>query len=204
MLAPVQERKLLTPELRAKVERRARELLDLSSKIWPEHAAKFQDAPEIRYDVKNKFGGYAITGGEDDWTIRLNLILCYENEADFIEQTVGHEVAHLVCRVVFGRTKTVVEKGQPTVKKVRSHGKEWRSVMEKFGLKPATYHKYDTSSIEVKPRKRAKRGAILSISQVDDMLKRLETGFKRLPKEQQELFVLRCQDLMEGVEGDDE
>lgn len=202
--APIPERKLMTPELRAKVERRVRELLDLSAKIWPEHSAKFQDAPEIRYDVKNRFGGYAITGGADDWTIRLNLILCYENEADFIKQTVGHEVAHLVTRVVYGGTKTVVEKGVPVVKKIRSHGKEWRSVMEKFDLVAATYHKYDTSSIEVKKRKRARRGAMLTAVQVNDMLRRLETGFKRLPKIDQETFIARCQDIAEGLDGDDE
>ena len=50
-------RKLLTPELQAKIERRVRECLDIATKQWPQHEAKFQDAVMIRYDVKNRFGG---------------------------------------------------------------------------------------------------------------------------------------------------
>lgn len=197
-------RKLLTPELKQKVEKRVRELLDLAAAIWPDHTAKFQDAPDIRYDIKNRFGGVAITGGAEDWTIRLNLILCYENEAHFIEQTVGHEVAHLVQRVVFGSTKMVEDKktGKREVKKIRSHGPEWRSVMVKFGLEAARTHKYDTSSIETKKRARSKRGAHLTPAQTADMIKRLSTGFKRLSDDAKREFVMMCEELLDG-NGDD-
>ncbi len=200
----MQVRKLLSPELRVKVEKRVRELLDFSAKRWPEHAAKFQDAPDIRYDVKNRFGGLAVSGGREDWTIRLNLILCYENEEHFIKHTVGHEVAHLVCRVVHGFTKRVEEKGQTVVKKVRSHGKEWRSVMVEFDLKPNTYHTYDTSSIEIKKRARSKRGAPLTPSQTLDMLKRLQTGFRRLDKDAKQEFMDWCEARQLGLEEDEE
>lgn len=197
-------RKLLTPELKQKVEKRVRELLDLAAAIWPDHTAKFQDAPVVRYDIKNRFGGVAITGGAEDWTIRLNLILCYENEAHFIEQTVGHEVAHLVQRVVFGSTKMVEDKktGKREVKKIRSHGPEWRSVMVKFGLEAARTHKYDTSSIETKKRARSKRGAHLTPAQTADMIKRLSTGFKRLSDDAKREFVMMCEELLDG-NGDD-
>lgn len=174
------QRKLFTPELTQKVEKRVRELLDIASAIWPDHTAKFNDAPVIRYDIKNAYGGVAITGGADDWTIRLNLILCYENEAHFIEQTVGHEVAHLVARVVYGSTKQILDKGQMVTKKVMSHGKEWRSVMVKFNLIVSRTHSYDTTSIHTKKRQRAKRGTNLTTAQTAGMLKRLETGFRRL------------------------
>lgn len=196
----INPRKLLTKELMEKVEKRVRELLDLASAIWPDHTAKFNDAPEVRYDIKNRFGGVAITGGRDDWTIRLNLILCYENEADFIKQTVGHEVAHLVCRVVHGSTKLADDKktGKQVVKKIRSHGPEWRSVMVKFDLIPAVTHKYDTSSIQTKKRPRAKRGAKLDLRQTMEMLKRLETGFKRLGTTAQRDFITHCEAILEG------
>lgn len=175
-------RKLLTKELMEKVEKRVRSLLDLASAIWPEHTAKFNDAPEVRYDIKNRFGGVAITGGTDDWTVRLNLILCYENEEHFIEQTVGHEVAHLVARAIHGHTKLAEDPktGKMVVKKIRSHGPEWRAVMVKFSLIPHVTHRYDTSSIQTKKRPRATRGAKLNPQQMGEMLKRLETGFKRL------------------------
>lgn len=192
-------RKLLTPALREKVEKRVRECLDMAAKLWPDHAARFQDAPEIRYDIKNRFGGVAISGGRDDWTIRLNLILCYENEEDFIHQTVGHEAAHLIQFAVFGHTKKVVEKGETKIKKVRAHGPEWREVMVKLGLKPAVYHKYDTSSIETSSRrKRARDGQVIGDGSMPsaeelrilmDMRRRLETGFKRLPTSAKQEFV---------------
>jgi predicted SprT family Zn-dependent metalloprotease len=198
----INPRKLLTKELMDKVEKRVRELLDLAAAIWPDHTAKFQDAPEIRYDIKNRFGGVAISGGRDDWTIRLNVILCYENEADFIHQTVGHEVAHLVQRVVFGSTKNVEDKktGLKVMKKIRSHGPEWRSVMVKFDLIPAVTHKYDTSSIQTKKRPRSKRGAKLDLRQTLEMLKRLETGFRRLSAAAKRDFIARCEEVLEGAE----
>lgn len=200
--AETNPRKLLTPELRQKVEKRVRELLDLATAIWPDHTAKFQDAPDIRYDIKNRFGGVAITGGREDWTIRLNLILCYENESNFIEQTVGHEVAHLVQRVVYGATKLVEDRktGKREVKKIRSHGPEWRGVMTKFGLEAARTHKYDTTSIEVKKRARSKRGAHLTPAQAADMLKRLATGFKRLNDDAKREFINQCEAVLDGGE----
>lgn len=193
-------RKLLTPELQAKIERRVRECLDLAAKRWPEHATKFQDAVTIRYDVKSRVGGLAISGGSEDWTIRLNLILCFENEEHFIKQTVGHEVAHLVNHVVHGFTKQVEENGKMVTKKVRSHGKEWRSVMTELGLEPKIYHTYDTSSIQTKPRRRASRGsAVLTPTQTADMIRRLQTGFKRLDDDTKKIFMAWAQDHTEEV-----
>lgn len=199
-----QTRKLLTPRLRQRVETRVRELLDKSAEIWPQHKAKFQDAPTVRFDVKNRWGGVAISGGSDDWTVRLNLILCYENEDDFIQQTVGHEVAHLVCHVVHGFTKRVEENGETKIKKIRAHGPEWRDTMVQLGLKPATYHKYDTSSIETKKRKRAKRGAVITVDDIahmNDMMRRLQTGIKRLPKQMREELISWIEDYNEMGEG---
>lgn len=192
-------RKLLTPELQAKIECRVRECLDIATKQWPQHEAKFQDAVTIRYDVKNRFGGLAISGGSDDWTIRLNLILCFENEEHFIKQTVGHEVAHLVNHVVHGFTKQVEEKGKMVTKKVRSHGKEWRHVMTVLGLEPKIYHTYDCSSIQTKPRPRVRRGSVLSPSQTVDMIRRLQTGFKRLDNDTKQIFMAWAQDHTEEV-----
>ena len=202
----VNPRKLLTKELMEKIEKRVRDLLDVAAAIWPDHTAKFQDAPEIRYDIKNRFGGVAISGGKDDWTIRLNLILCYENEAHFIEQTVGHEVAHLVQRVAFGSTKQVENKltGKMETKKVQSHGPEWRSVMVKFGLEAARCHKYDTSSIQTKKRARAKSGAFLTAAQTIEMLKRLETGYRRLDSDAKRAFIRQCEAVLDGDTGDNE
>lgn len=195
-----ESKKLFTPALHAKIERRVRECLDIATKQWPQHKAKFQDAVTIRYDVKNRFGGLAISGGSEDWTIRLNLILCFENEEHFIKQTVGHEVAHLVNHVVHGFTKQVEEKGKMVTKKVRSHGKEWRHVMTVLGLEPKIYHTYDCSSIQTKPRRRARRGSVLTPTQTADMIRRLQTGFKRLDDDTKKVFMMWAQDRVDGVE----
>lgn len=193
------ERKILTKEIKDRVDKRIRECLDIATAIWPDHAAKFQDAVTVRYDVKNHVGGWAITGGPDDWTIRLNPVLCFENVEHFIEQTVGHEAAHLITGVVFGRTKQVEDPqtGKMVTKKIRSHGAEWRSVMVKLGLKPDRCHTYDCSSIEVKKKARAKRGAPLTPAQITELLRRLEQGVKRLPREVQEEFADRCRAMAE-------
>jgi predicted SprT family Zn-dependent metalloprotease len=197
-------RKLLTRDRVEKVEKRVRELLDKASEIWPDKKAKFEDAPTIRYDIKNRFGGVAISGGKEDWTIRLNLILMYENEEDFLHNTVGHETAHLICRVVYGSTKKVTEGGKTVVKKVRSHGPEWRQVMIELGLKPAVYHTYDTSSIQVKKRKRKPRGAKLTISETIDMLKRLKGGIRRLDDDAKRELMEWIDGRLNGDEEDDE
>jgi len=182
-------RKVLTPEIRERAIQRVREVLDHATKLWPEHKAKFQDSPTIRFDVKSRVGGMAITGGADDWTVRLNPILCFENEDHFMTQTVGHEVAHLVTRVVHGNVKTVEENGKQVIKKVRSHGKEWKSVMVALGLKPETYHTYDTSSIEGGKRRRSRPGAVLAGMQNLEMLRRLQTGFNRLEPQAKKEFM---------------
>jgi predicted SprT family Zn-dependent metalloprotease len=186
-------RKLLTTELKAKIEARIRECFDKAKVLYPEFAEKFDEMPTIRYNIKNRVGGMAITGGVDDWTIRLNLILCYENEDDFVFQTVGHEAAHLIQRAVYGSIT-------PEGKKVRSHGKEWKSVMVALGMKPATYHKYDTSSIDTGKKRRAKNGAVVTASGLADMIKRLQNGYKRLPdagKEQFADWIEKIQSMMD-------
>lgn len=203
-----QKRKLLTPELKARVELKVRHYLDLATALWPDHAAKFNDAPKIRWDIKNRFGGTAQSGGPDDWTIRLNLILCYENMDQFIDSpksTVAHEVAHLVQHVVFGFTKQVEDKatGKKVTKKVRAHGPEWREVMVKLGQEPNRCHTWDTSSIEVKKRKRAKPGSLLDLLKVVDMRRRLMTGVKRLDSDSLREFIRECEQILEDRENPD-
>lgn len=203
-----QKHKLLTPELKARVELKVRYYLDLATALWPDHAAKFGDAPIIRWDIKNRFGGTAQSGGPDDWTIRLNLILCYENMDAFIDSpksTVAHEVAHLVQHVVFGFTKQVEDPktGKKVSKKIRSHGPEWREVMVKLGQEPNRCHTWDTSSIEVKKRKRAKPGSLLDVMKTLDMHRRLMTGIKRLSSESIRDLIRECEEMLEQRENGD-
>lgn len=129
---------LLSQELRDKVNAKVRACLDIAEK---EYNQKFE-MPVIRYDIKNTHGGLAIM---PSYIIRLNLILLVENEDHFINQTVPHEVAHLVNRRV-----NKVPEGK---KRLMPHGREWQAVMKLFGLEPEVTHSYSTASIDRSGRK---------------------------------------------------
>lgn len=129
--------KLLTPELKAKVEAKMRECYKIAEK----HYKKKYEFPEVRYDIRSWTGGLAY---RDRNLIRFNLILLVENEADFIATTVPHEVAHKIVRATFK-----VPEGR---KRIMPHGKEWKEVMGVLGVQPAVKHHYDCSSIEKSKR----------------------------------------------------
>lgn len=184
-IPPKQERKILSPELQQKIEDRIRECLDIAQREYPKHAKKFKDMPTIRYNIKNAVGGMAYTGGDMDYTVRLNLILCFENEEEFIKQTVPHEVAHLVCDRVHGLTKVVDGK---TVK-LKPHCNEWKEIMKQFGLVPHRTHLYNIESLDLGKKKRRARGTTITAREVAFMIKRLQNGFHRLPDAGKEIFL---------------
>ena len=177
---------ILSLDLRKKVETRVRECLDIAEK----HYKRKFDMPEIRYDVKNTDGGLAY---HQLWLIRLNLILCYENEEHFIKTTVGHETAHLIARAVYN-DKVLKDTG----KKMRPHGKEWREVMGVLGLEPKVTHNYDVTSIARTPRR--KRGSKLRGAEADTLLHRLLVASKRLPKRHLTALTVSLAALLEDLE----
>ncbi|CAM4304360.1 SprT family zinc-dependent metalloprotease [Vibrio neonatus] len=90
--------------------------------------------PTIETDMRGKAAGKAFLQLN---TIKLNRVLLAENQQEFIEHVLPHEVAHLITHQVFGR--------------VRPHGKEWQYVMSKvFGIKPDRTHSMDVSSVQGK------------------------------------------------------
>lgn len=98
------------------------------SKSFPE--------PNIKMDLTGRCAGmycYSST------LIRFNMDLLLKNKEDFINETVAHEVAHLVTAVID--------------KSSRPHGATWIAVMKLFGIaNPRIYHDY-----EVAPVKRRKK-----------------------------------------------
>ena len=65
----------------------------------------------------------------------FNLTLLEENWNDFLQQTVGHEVAHHVAYWVYGVAAD-------------PHGQEWKEVMvDVFGLPATRCHSYDVDVI---------------------------------------------------------
>lgn len=118
-------------ETKEKVAKRVTELLDKASANWPQC---FFSTPTIEYNLQGDVAGYAAYSRN---AIRLNAELLAKNEEDFIKQTVGHEVAHLVARRVY------------SWKISRSHGIEWQRVMQVFNLPADRCHSYETTPARV-------------------------------------------------------
>ncbi|WP_028863538.1 SprT family zinc-dependent metalloprotease [Psychromonas aquimarina] len=66
--------------------------------------------------------------------IKFNPVLYKQNQDEFLQQVVAHEVAHLITYQLFG--------------KVRPHGREWRQVMIEVFNRPAnTTHNLDIKDV---------------------------------------------------------
>ena len=69
--------------------------------------------------------------------LRFNPVLLRENSEAFLAEVVPHEISHLLCFQLFGKTKP--------------HGREWQSIMLKlFKVSPNTTHSFDTQSVKGK------------------------------------------------------
>ena len=107
------------------IQLKADEILSKASDIYQE---SFYDI-HFYYDLKGKFAGMYHYNSYRYHThaIRYNLHLCKHNQTAF-DQTIAHEIAHYVACKMYG--------------KVKSHGKEWKWVMEELGYKPLRTHNY--------------------------------------------------------------
>lgn len=97
--------------------------------------------PAIRFDLSGACAGMAVSRRDaapyDRRLIRINADLLVDNPIEMIQQTVPHEVAHVVTSALWVQA--------------RSHGREWKSVMQHFGKPPVACHSMDVT--------RARRGA---------------------------------------------
>ena len=93
------------------------------------------DIPTLSFKLKGTTAGYA---QYDIHTVKLNPVFLMENTRDMIEDTIPHEVAHLVVYAVyFVRMRTYP----------KPHGNEWKSVMFALGLNPTRCHNYDMGTV---------------------------------------------------------
>lgn len=86
--------------------------------------------PKVGFDLRGVKAATAQCGDVNQ--LRFNPILLAANEADYLSDTIPHEVAHLVVMTKWGFD-------------VRAHGPEWQSVMRQFGCVPKRTHNYDVS-----------------------------------------------------------
>lgn len=89
--------------------------------------------PTVSFDLRGKTAGQAYYTKNH---VRLNAVLLTENTTEFIEQTVGHEVAHLAARFKYTSA-------------IQSHGPEWQAMMAVLGLDARRCHSYDVTNAAV-------------------------------------------------------
>jgi SprT protein len=98
---------------------------------------------QIDFSLRGRCAGQARVGCGGTTLLRINLTLLTENLADFLAQTIPHEVAHLI----------VNWQARSRRKRPRPHGPEWRRVMQCcYGLQPIRCHSYATTPARFVPR----------------------------------------------------
>lgn len=108
--------------------------------------------PSVVYKTQGTTAGWAHSsdcacnqcksGTREQYSIDLNPILLMENVNEFIEDTVVHELAHVITWELHPKSKP--------------HGKEWQDTMILFGAAPDRLHNFDVTTIKENrtPRKR--------------------------------------------------
>lgn len=83
--------------------------------------------PEVSFDLRGLSAGMAVISRKStvNCRIRINTYLLQHYPREMMEQTVPHEVAHLVTYALHGKL---------------DHGPEWRAVMDSFGVPAERCH----------------------------------------------------------------
>lgn len=116
--------------LKMQIQRKLHACLALAE----QHFKRSFPIPYVDYRLRGVKAGVAYLLKNE---IKLNRTLLMENEMEFIQQVVPHELAHLIVYQVFGR--------------VKPHGKEWRWVMiHLFGVPAETCHQFDVVNVQGK------------------------------------------------------
>jgi len=87
--------------------------------------------PQVKFSLRGTTAGKADIGANE---LLFSPTLLRENPDHFIQQTVGHEVAHLISHLKWGWD-------------IDPHGIEWKRVMWAFDLPALRCHSYDTSNV---------------------------------------------------------
>lgn len=126
----------MTQALRERVRSEVKRYVELANDTW----GIDMDVPNI---VFKKRGTTAGTASYTKWEVDYNMELLSENVEEFIARTVPHEVAHLV--------DFLLHPANFTGPKRSVHGKTWKNVMRKFGVKDISRcHSYNTSNVSTR------------------------------------------------------
>lgn len=104
------------------------------------YGRRFEPIP-VLFDLTGRAAGmYRVQRGAR--VIRYNPYLFAKYPHDNLTVTVPHEVAHYITDRLYG------------LRRVRPHGREWRAVMQDFGVDPAASTAYDLNGIPVRTQRR--------------------------------------------------
>lgn len=117
----------LSDALWADVETRIRELFKVASR----KAGRIINPVRLRCSLTGDTAALA-HGGKQGY-INLNPRLLIQNKRAYFQDTIPHEVAHIVAWEIFGW-------------RIADHGREWRTVMAWFGAEITVYHHYRDNS----------------------------------------------------------
>lgn len=106
--------------------------IDKARRLYPSLEISY---PVIKTTLKGKASGMAYFSL---WQVNYNMEILKNNEKEFLVQTVGHEIAHLVAHKILGSL---------------GHDKGWKMIMRLFGLEPKRCHNYNMEGVTVKTRK---------------------------------------------------
>ena len=105
------------------------------------------ETPKVTYDLRGRTAGQAWHGKN---LVRLNAVLLNDNQDEMVNDTVPHEVAHLIDFTVNprdgGRTLQFTQGGPRMTRASRApHGPSWQAIMRLFGRAPTRTHQMDTT-----------------------------------------------------------
>lgn len=113
------------------------ECYEKATQIFPNNM--FMSLPTIDFEARGQKAGCAYLFKNH---ISINPVFLVEQaDNNFIEDTIPHELAHLIAFNMYGH---------------KGHGKPWKSVMIKLGYEPERCHSYDTTNAKVRHTKKAR------------------------------------------------
>lgn len=136
---------LVPKEIKTRVESKVLECIKTATKTYGYNFT----IPSIKYTKRGTTAGVAELR---EWAINLNPILLVENVEEFINDTVIHEISHLIDYHLHPENFDgfVRVGGRVRRKKRDVHGATWRSVMTNLGGNPKRCHSFDVTNAKVK------------------------------------------------------
>lgn len=137
------------------VRQRIETVVDECVKKAEAHYKRMIKTPDVKYELTGAVAGRAHTRPEK-WFIDINSVLLMENLEDMIANTVPHEMAHMICKIVYPETlavrgKVVTSTGRMKREKREVHGPRFYEVCDVIGMTDAgRTHDYDISNAKKK------------------------------------------------------